>query len=1054
MGIFSPGDMARAVLAKRPKRADGGAVDDQLNKLGSVPPFKLYSGAAKVIGAKGQAKATPQQYAAMPGIKPDELKHSKFDTLGSKALPREEVIKHLEDNALPLEETTYTGDDEQSALRRYGEDKTALPGGQNYREVLLHLPHAPKTDTPAARMSYLRDRMEYSNDATAEDMAEFDRLAAAGHHAHQEPQTAYRSSHWDQPNVLAHVRMSDRRGPNGEKVLHVEEVQSDWGQQGREKGFGKTEPLYEVYNKAGNLERTASSREDAEKHMQRMAARFPHLPSEDIIGGWTIQEKQHAVGPPSAPYVDNTQKWTDLALKRVLHEAAHGGYDKIVVTPGEEQAKRYDLSKQIDALKVYKRHGGDGYNVNAHKDGKMVIMEHAPTDGALAGIVGKDMAKRVLDNMTKLPTGEMAAVMSGADLRLGGEGMKTFYDKMVPQALQKLAKRHDPDAEVKLHAFPLDTRRHDERVGSEKPAKGPHGHSITITPRMRASIMKGQTAFATGGAIVDKALRIARGTGGSLGDPVAASGLQEAIDRTTGLPRAGAPAMGAPIMPGVSGVKTADAPGISTGSIGPGGPVGRGGGWTDGRGGGWTDGPIGGGSGDGNGPGGGEGNGPGGGVGTSAGDAAASASAGVGVGAGDTGVGSGTGETYARGGNIVDQALRIARAGGGPVDLQNLKPTDTGSTSVSELSNAFQKAIDYHTSLTPQARVANSKDAMAKVGNYAGFYKGTTKPFSLLGKNQKLEKTESGYDGAKPVTLPDGRPIAAAGVSLSPAMQFGKFNTCPNHASCKESCLGKTSGGNFLYGGAHDLEAFKGPRLVGLNKTKALVNEPEAFATRLYDEIDARKRLAANQGKHLGVRLNVISDLHPRITQALIKAHPDVSFYDYTKLNSNPVAPNHHLTYSSTGVSQYAGQNGLDHDVENPHSNWRTVRTRLDGGSNVAMAFTHGKHLPETVHDAETGKTYKVIDGDTHDYRPLDAQPKGEDGVVIGLRNKNMTTKSEAASKTAAKNSNGFMVHYDPHLGAEGKGQKSTPTNKTVVIAPQPKRTAGLVGHNGGPPLE
>ena len=191
-----------------------------------------------------------------------------------------------------------------------------------------------------------------------------------------------------------------------------------------------------------------------------------------------------------------------------------------------------------------------------------------------------------------------------------------------------------------------------------------------------------------------------------------------------------------------------------------------------------------------------------------------------------------------------------------------------------------------------------------------------------------------------------------------------------------------------------------------------------------------------------------------RITQSRIKAHPDVTFYDYTKLNANPVAPNHHLTYSSTGVSQYAGQNGLDHDVPNPHSNWRTVRSRLDTGSNVAMAFTHGKHLPETVHDSESGKTYKVVDGDTHDFRPLDAQPKGEDGVIIGLRNKNMTTKSEAAYKSAAKNSKGFMVHYDPQLRTLEKGQKPVPTNKSVVIAHQPRRAAGLVGHNGGPPLE
>ena len=56
---------------------------------------------------------------------------------------------------------------------------------------------------------------------------------------------------------------------------------------------------------------------------------------------------------PHGPYVDNTQKWTDLALKRVLHEAAHGGYDKVAFTPGDQQNKRwpgYDLTKYYDEI--------------------------------------------------------------------------------------------------------------------------------------------------------------------------------------------------------------------------------------------------------------------------------------------------------------------------------------------------------------------------------------------------------------------------------------------------------------------------------------------------------------------------------------------------------------------------------------------------------------------------------------------------------------------------------------------------------------------------------
>lgn len=44
---------------------------------------------------------------------------------------------------------------------------------------------------------------------------------------------AFRGGHFDEPDVLTHVRVTDRKGPNGEKVLYVEEIQSDWHQQAR-----------------------------------------------------------------------------------------------------------------------------------------------------------------------------------------------------------------------------------------------------------------------------------------------------------------------------------------------------------------------------------------------------------------------------------------------------------------------------------------------------------------------------------------------------------------------------------------------------------------------------------------------------------------------------------------------------------------------------------------------------------------------------------------------------------------------------------------------------
>ena len=152
-----------------------------------------------------------------------------------------------------------------------------------------------------------------------------------------------------------------------------------------------------------------------------------------------------------------------------------------------------------------------------------------------------------------------------------------------------------------------------------------------------------------------------------------------------------------------------------------------------------------------------------------------------------------------------------------------------------------------------------------------------------------------------------------------------------------------------------------------------------------------------------------------------------MQFYDYTKNATNPIAPNHHYTYSSTGVSQPAI------GVENPHQNWQRMRNRMDNGQNVTMAFNvKGKagdsKLPAFVHDEETGKKYRVVDGDTHDYRPFDAQPAGQPGVVVGLRNKAQTTKIA----NAAAQSKGFFVHHDPTKG------------DTVNIAPQKKPHAAL----------
>jgi hypothetical protein len=49
--------------------------------------------------------------------------------------------------------------------------------------------------------------------------------------------TSFQSSHFDEPNILVHLRMNTRIDSKGNKVLFLEEVQSDWGQEGKKRGF-------------------------------------------------------------------------------------------------------------------------------------------------------------------------------------------------------------------------------------------------------------------------------------------------------------------------------------------------------------------------------------------------------------------------------------------------------------------------------------------------------------------------------------------------------------------------------------------------------------------------------------------------------------------------------------------------------------------------------------------------------------------------------------------------------------------------------------------------
>jgi hypothetical protein len=119
-----------------------------------------------------------------------------------------------------------------------------LAGGENYREILLKLPQK-ETRTPNMIEYEKLGQQMFGGALNPTERARLDELenllsreersmALSGG---KSKTSVYQSSHFDEPNILAHIRVNDRVDADGKKMLLVEELQSDWHQAGRESGY-------------------------------------------------------------------------------------------------------------------------------------------------------------------------------------------------------------------------------------------------------------------------------------------------------------------------------------------------------------------------------------------------------------------------------------------------------------------------------------------------------------------------------------------------------------------------------------------------------------------------------------------------------------------------------------------------------------------------------------------------------------------------------------------------------------------------------------------------
>lgn len=178
-------------------------------------------------------------------------------------------------------------------------------------------------------------------------------------------------------------------------------------------------------------------------------------------------------------------------------------YDKLAFTTGDQQAERYDLSKQVDNI---------GYNPNPDgtvdiaafgKSGEIIVSDEAMSIKKVAETFGKDIAEKVSKNKgTKRrvlkgdPDSQQEYVLKGEDLKVGGEGMKGFYDLIIPSFLNKYTKKWGGRVGTTAIDLNADTDvLQDKGFTQEQIDGGLKVHSLDITDSMKQSVMGGQPLF-------------------------------------------------------------------------------------------------------------------------------------------------------------------------------------------------------------------------------------------------------------------------------------------------------------------------------------------------------------------------------------------------------------------------------------------------------------------------------------------------------------------------------------------------------------------------------
>jgi hypothetical protein len=367
------------------------------------------------------------------GVKAEEIKWSGIETFleGKKSVTKAELQAFVAGSQLQIEEENWSGGANitlEPSL--FGDDSWDLMLGEEWLDTYSWNEDSElyESDNTGGGFKTKERLVEYFKEKYGPGNTRWSRYKLGGGENYREiifrmPNATHTNQamrmHWGQnaEGILVHARIQDMTTSDGKKMLFIEEIQSDWHNEGARDGYlekGDTERIEKLKAKA---EEAFFSVEDYSTEITGAAGEW------DTIGKTekgkqllsTYREAQGAYDnamnvfvqkTPDAPFRDN---YHEYVMKRLIRMAAEEGYDSIGWTPADIQSERW--SEEY----------AEGYRIEYDQNIPKFLRKYGKKWGATVGkasVGGTDVwSMDITDSMTESVLYEGQVLYSDRDIK-------------------------------------------------------------------------------------------------------------------------------------------------------------------------------------------------------------------------------------------------------------------------------------------------------------------------------------------------------------------------------------------------------------------------------------------------------------------------------------------------------------------------------------------------------------------------------------------------------------------------------------------------------------